>query len=521
MLKVLIVDDELLARLALRTAIPWKEHGFEVVAEAEDGLTGFQYVQKYRPDIVLTDISMPGMNGVELIQKTKEFCPDIELIILSCHNDFEYVKEGLRSGASDYILKLSMSMDELLKELLHLKDKILKRQIRVEASEGKEGREQWPGLLFSLITQEEPIRDEALAEAKKSGLLGEGDYVLLAILAVDCEEGEVPNYNQNTMIEHLAAAVMTRYKVGYYIPFELNRGVVLCQIDDIEAVREKTASMKNMMEELLGLIHDYHGVPASAGISLAGSLSQIKICYRQAYEALQQKFYTGPGQVHVYTEIVPRNLNESSEDSLKDLMKIADTNNLEEIRRQANLWLDRTVASEYPAAGMVRQNIHQLLFKINSNMILTDREEAELEPVEMAYHKIQKQVYLEEMRETLNTFLKKAESSNENSKDIRREVIQAKQYVAQYYRDNIKLSAVAEHVNMNVDYFSHIFKKETGSSFTDYLNGFRIEKAKQLLRSGQYKVYEVAFAVGFQDENYFIRRFKKQTGYTPLEFLRL
>lgn len=82
MLKVLIVDDELLARLALRTAIAWEEHGFEVVAEAEDGITGFQYVEQFQPDIVLTDISMPGMNGVELIKKIKAFRPDTEVIIL-------------------------------------------------------------------------------------------------------------------------------------------------------------------------------------------------------------------------------------------------------------------------------------------------------------------------------------------------------------------------------------------------------------------------------------------------------
>lgn len=520
MLKVLIVDDELLARLALRTALAWEEHGFEVVAEAEDGITGFQYVEQFQPDIVLTDISMPGMNGVELIKKTKEFYPDTEIIILSCHNDFEYVKEGLRSGAANYILKLSMSMEELLKELLQLKEKILKKSVIPNTPLGEQTRGKWPSILFSLITSE-ISSTSILDEGRQYGLLGDGEYAILGILVVDSEDGNVPDYEQRNMIEHLAGAVMAHYKVGIYISFEWNRGVVLCQMNEVIDAEEKRRCMKNMMEELIGLIYDYHGVNASAGISFVGTVSTLKSCYCQAYEAVSQKFYTGSGVVHLYQEHIRDNAEILRNSKGMEPPQTVDVFDLETARTQTQVWLDEISISRYPEISVVKQTIHELLFKIKTEVMMTGDGKTDFSLVEKAYLQIQKQNYLTEMKDTLTQFFLEAENSGGHSKDVRREIIQAKQYVSQYYFHHIKLFDVARQVNMNVDYFSHLFKKETGHSFTDYLNEYRIEKAKQLLLSGQFKVYEAAFAVGFQDENYFIKRFKRQTGYTPSEYMRL
>lgn len=520
MLKVMIVDDELLARLALRTAINWEDHGFEVVAEAEDGLTGYEYVRQYRPDIVLTDISMPGMNGVELIKKTKEFCPEIELIILSCHNDFEYVKEGLRSGAADYILKLSMSMEELLKELLKLKEKILNRQTRQVGQGISQEREKWPGIMFSLITKEEGEYETALGEGKEAGLLDESAYGVLAILSVDSQEGRTPDYPQTAKITRLAEAVMTRYKVGTYIPFEGNRGLILCQAPDLKTAFVKAQGMEQMLGELMGLIYDYHGVRGSGGISLPGRCSGLKVCYCQAYEALSQKFYTGPGMIHRYAKGIGEEVP-VVDGLFRNLLKSMDSLNWDTVGELAGKWMDGIAGYRYPGVLAVKKNMHELLLKIGSHIMVKTEGETMEHLVENAYHQIQKQSFLGEMRETLLDFFAQAEKSGIVCNDTRREIIQAKKYVSQYYTQTIKLAEVAEQVNMNVDYFSHLFKKETGNSFTDYLNRFRIEKAKVLLQSGQYKVYQVAFAVGFQDENYFIRRFKKQTGYTPMEYIRL
>lgn len=520
MLKVLIVDDELLARLALRTAIAWEEHGFEVVAEAEDGITGFQYVEQFQPDIVLTDISMPGMNGVELIKKIKAFRPDTEVIILSCHNDFEYVKEGLRSGAADYILKLSMSMEELLEELLQLKEKILKKSIVPDSPSKELERKKWPDILFSLITSETSDAN-ALDEGRTCGLLENGAYAILGILIVDPQEGNVPDYKQRNMIEHLAQAVMARYKVGIYIPFEQNRGVVLCQMNHTTEGNEKICCMKSMMEELIGLIHDYHGVNASAGISSVGELSFLKACYCQAYEAISQKFYTGPGIVHLYKKKSQESPEAALNKEWKGAPKTIDAFDLETVKNKTQIWLNEISVSRYPEMNVVKKNIHELLFRIKADVMMAGDGKTDISLVEKAYHQIQKQNYLLEMNDTLMQFFSEAENSERHNKDTHREIIEAKKYVSQYYSSHIKLFDVAKHVNMNVDYFSHLFKKETGHSFTEYLNEFRIEKAKPLLLSGQFKVYETAFAVGFQDENYFIKRFKKQTGYTPSEYMRL
>lgn len=510
MLKVLIVDDELLARLALKTAIPWEENGFEVVAEAEDGITGFHYVQEYQPDIVLTDISMPGMNGVELIKKTKQLSPDTEIIILSCHNDFEYVKEGMRLGAADYILKLSMSMDELLQELLKLKEKILKNNRLQKQTDAPAGKEKWAEILFSLVTQEDAYEETVMA-GRQSGLLNEERFVILAVIAVDSEEKVVPNYERSNRIEQLAEAVMSRYKLGNYITIERNKGVILCQAATKEGAETKKSALKTMLEELIGLIADYHSVYASAGLGIITETCRIRDSYLQAYEALSMKFYTGPGKVHQFIERKQKNSYLSPDAAYRELLKAVEEFDLENIMAKAENWIDEISINRYPDIPSVKKDIHELLFKIDAEIVMAGDESVNKSFLETAYHKIQKQNYLHEIKETLNQFLEEVGSFVAADKD-RAEIMRAKKYVSQYYADNIKVSDVAEHVNMSANYFSHLFKKETGSAFTDYLNEFRIEKAKLLLMTGRYKVYEVAFAVGFQDENYFIRRFKKQTG---------
>lgn len=519
MIKVLIVDDELLTRLALRTAIPWEEYGFEVTAEAEDGITGFQFVEKYRPEIVLTDISMPGMNGVELIKKIKAAYPDTEIIILSCHNDFEYVKEGLRSGAADYILKLSMSMEDLLKELLQLKEKILSRNIETAGTVSRPEREQWPRLLFSMITEEGELTDELLEKGRKAGLIGQEEYVITAAVAADGSEEEFANYNQKGVMENLAESVLARYKTGVYIPFENNRGVVLCQIEREQEYGEKLSDLKAMLTELLDLIHDYLGIGASAGIGGLNPVRQLRAGYQQAYAALSDKFYSGPGTLNLWGDKKQVREKSGPDGAFQELLKEISTYDFETVRFHAERWLDLVINCRFPDSGAVRKDIHELLFQIESTFLKPGGADSGL--VEKAYHQLQKQGYAEEMRTTLREFLAEAESCCARVKESKREILMAKQYVGLHYQNNMKLTDVADYVGMNVDYFSHLFKKETGGSFTDYVNEFRIEKSKPLLQSGQIKVYEVAFAVGFQDENYFIRRFKKQTGYTPLEFMRL
>lgn len=518
MLKVLIVDDELLARLALRTAIPWEENGFEVVAEAEDGITGFQYVQQYRPDILLTDISMPGMNGVDLIKKAKEILPEMEIIILSCHNDFEYVKEGMRAGAADYILKLSMSMEGLLNVILQLKDKIIRNNKSVTIPQINTDKDAWIRILFSLITQENLSYEQMIEDGKRIGFLNEGEYALLAVVAVDSNHEELAAGPKDNLLAELAESVMSRYKAGLYVPFDYNRSIIFCQLGGMEEADQRRACLKEMLGEMLGLIQDYLGVNASAGVSSVTSVKQLRTGYQQAYTALSSKFYIGPGNVHIYSDSVHKE-EDSPAVCFKEVLKAVDLYNFEGIQKAVELWLMEIERCKSPHIRTVRKEIHELLFQIGASLSEVGAIQKDSGLVEQAYHMIQGQSYLEEMKETLRRFLKEIEDHYGNVGDCRREIVQARKYVELHYQENIRLLDVANYVNMNVDYFSHLFKKETGTSFTDYLNQYRIDKAKKLLLSGKYKVYETAFAVGFQDENYFIKRFKKQTGFTPMEFI--
>lgn len=133
MYRVLLVDDEKIARIGLRTTFDWERHGFTLVGEASNGQNAMKWIQNQEIDILITDIAMPVMDGLELTRKTKELCPWVKVLLLSCHNDFEYVREGIRLGASDYILKPTLNSDSLITVLNQMK-KSFRKKARTDKS---------------------------------------------------------------------------------------------------------------------------------------------------------------------------------------------------------------------------------------------------------------------------------------------------------------------------------------------------------------------------------------------------
>lgn len=129
MYKVIIVDDEKIVRIGLKTIIKWNENGYELVGEAKDGISAFSMVQKYNPDIIITDLKMPNLDGIGLIKKLKEENYKCKVLVLSNYSDFELVKEAMKLGAVDYILKLTMQPDDLLKILNQMSQQLNKEKL--------------------------------------------------------------------------------------------------------------------------------------------------------------------------------------------------------------------------------------------------------------------------------------------------------------------------------------------------------------------------------------------------------
>jgi two-component system response regulator YesN len=126
--RIIIADDEILARVGIKSLIPWREHGYELIGECENGKKAYDMAKELLPDIIVTDIKMPVMNGIELIRALKAENKDIKFIVLSSYDDFEYVKEAMKLGAEDYILKLQMEPEGLLKVLQNVCNKIVQEK---------------------------------------------------------------------------------------------------------------------------------------------------------------------------------------------------------------------------------------------------------------------------------------------------------------------------------------------------------------------------------------------------------
>lgn len=393
-LKVMLADDELLVRLGIKSLIEWDKHGFSFIGDAPDGMKALELMEQEVPDILLTDIIMPRMGGLELIEIAKKRYPDTLFIVLSSHNEFDYVRKAMKMGVEDYILKTSMKPSELLQILLEASSKIAKRRERassvpvskVHEGTGKESitRMLCEGLHLALThgsganwPEAEPgeeLRPNSFFMILQPQLLREG----------------VQESSAMRMLIHLFQSELGESLVCSPVESE-NRGIVL--LLSVEPAESDSAAIA---DHLIGASSRMLGIALNVGISgTIDGWSEMGRAYAQAKEML----------------------NDS---------RVKET---------------------------AREDINRLL-----------------------------------------------------------------EYMKENFAMDISLRKAADFINISESYLSFIFKKETGTGFTDYLNMLRVEKAAYLLINSNMPIYEIAQQVGYENINYFGRIFKKIKGVSPQKY---
>lgn len=506
----MIVDDELLVRLALRASIEWEDYNMELVAEAEDGLEASEYIEKFRPHIVITDLSMPGMSGIELIRETKAKYPEIEFIVLSCHNEYEYVREAMKLGAADYILKLSMDMDELIKTIVNLRDKMTISKPKESQDPLSEYKGKWQEIILQALRGGSPSRKIYGAEKLSYRIV---------LFESDSFENEEINTSGYKALEGIIEEVYGRDEKAIIIPIDHRRHLLVFKYALEDFSRADTINVENL-NQVITLAYDYLKINMSCGISsVVSDISQIKEAYTEAYSALKRKFYSGPQSINAYES--------------KKILEIRNASNSEEITNHINMlkkekidkYLDGFFRHLKEKQDMhpkvLKKYCHEVLLSLSKNASELFDTAITFDSIEEGYHEIDTAIYIEEIESIMATRLEEfwEEFDNLSHSAYRKEVMVAKNYISQHYDQQINIKEVSNYVDLSADYFSHIFKKEVGISFSKYLNKIRIEKAKILMRSKNLKVYEVAHRVGYENESYFTRKFKSSVGITPLEYI--
>lgn len=534
MFRVMIIDDEPIIRKGIRNIINWKQFDCEVCAEASDGEEGKHLIEELRPDILLTDIRMPGTDGLAMIRAVKDLVSDCKIIILTGYRDFDYVQEAIKLGVFDFVLKptkieeltavLSRAVNEL-KCLLKRSEELgkLKKLFEQNIPVLKEK------LLYDILYGINPNRESVPAQAELLGIRIE--RFILAVVEIDHEDEE-RKFSQFDY--HLYQfGIINTFRDVFSEAFDLisiglNGGGAAFVLQSKVNPPEYMATINEKCAYFQEIIANCFGFTVTVAVSAEGTgVMQLAEKLRECREGLEHKFYLGSNTVIFYGD-------------LKGFIRFEDYSVLEKTQK---LLLDgiktgneRVVGSRlediFTAIGSLeRVNMEYLkefywgtINSINNIRLSVAQAENDKKAATLHLASMQRMIGETESIAELNGLLKEASLSitakvnQYNNKSIKLILRRAMDYIQEHYSEQVTLNEVADNVYVSTCYISRLFKKELGRNFVDYLNGIRMDKARELLRDPRYKTYEVAEKVGIPDAHYFSRLFKKVVGLTPTEY---
>lgn len=508
MKKILIVDDEYIVRIGIKSILDWEQFGYEIIGEADNGKTALEKIQKLNPDIVLTDIKMPIMDGLELIKETTSFNNNIKFVVLSGYNDFETVKSAMKLGAVDYIFKLDINPDDLLKIL----DEI---EINIKSSNSKtliSTKDMVNKLMttpFNYIKQNEykhlmeSLNLKTTSDQMKIHLLSINNYWTLTNKAnTDITKFAVIN---------LISEVITESGSGVVVDMEGSNIVILYPFKVTAEVIEKNFKIFSQYLEMY----------LSLSISCVFEKTNIRDFRKTVLGSIvkiEERFWYETDSSRIIKEkriIIGKGTFDA--DEFRNCLETSDIDaSIKELNRLLQVLYDTclTPAEAREKLTIIYGLIRRYCDKTNPELPNT------ISHISL-YDIITKYEFLCDIRTAVTDYLidyKKVLLNNNGI--IKPEVLNAQKYIRKNISKPISVYEIANHIGMNESYFSYLFKKETGENITEYILDLRIRIAKKLLRTTSMKVHEIANEVGIENANYFSVIFKKNTGMTTKEYKR-
>lgn len=492
--RVLIVEDDKFFRFAVKKVIHWDTYGFEIVGEAVHGAAALEFLERQAAEVVITDMSMPVMNGIELTKALKEKYPDILIIALSAYDDFEFVKESMKLGAQDYILKQDIEKEDVGQTIQNVWEKHMENLAKDSHMHSR--------ILTCLETGDVDERAEVFLEL----YLGSQSGVYLC---------RIENLNEIWQSRNLLEGGGQKKQWLEKSLLELQvKGERLLLLPVKEAhsrkrqMEERDCFIKKL--ELLLKEEDYLG-----GVS--GQRSQMKDLHQMYMEAGKAKEcgrFSRKKGIQIW-DYVKEGFEERKEDFLKEKKDFEGIYTLEDATAALNE-LTEEIVKAMPSEENIQKNYLLLLNGAAGNL---HYEIGKLEFAEMK-ERLGSVRLIQRKHKVCHLFLEHL-FGNREADMMHPSVLQGIQYMRQNYKRDLSLGDISEFVALNETYFSGLFKKDTKKSIPEYLNQIRIEKAKELIKETNGKNYEIAEQVGIGNPSYFSTIFKKQTGMTIQEYRQM
>lgn len=530
MLKMIIADDEFIVRDGLKNIINWEEFGIEVIGDAEDGQEALDLCINLKPDILLTDIKMPLLDGLEVSLKLKELGSNIKIIIISGIQDFNYAKTALSFDAAGYILK-----PVKINELKDVVQKVV-NSINLEKNSMNKFIE-----LQKELSQNIPLIREKFLRNLISGIyispkdvwdkinycslpFEMEDYITAAVLQIDDYEEAIKDYKEeNKQLLTFCVCNITEEILANY-------GHISFSTSEYEYVilfSSKTLDEDlyiEICEELSKYIRKFLNISISIGIgSSVKNVLEINNSYNEALTALEFKFYTGQNSILPIKDFSQQEVNDHPDifkiqDTLIKQIKVGDSESVKELINTLfkSISQNKNLPMEY-----VQSICIELISVISRNLYeLGESLDAILEPKRKIFEAIYKTDTLFSLQSYLLNLLLKVSSyfMSKYSQKNTKIVDLTKKYILKNYMKNISIVDLAKEIYLTPNYLSLIFKQETGETIIEYLTKIRMEQAKKLLESTDLKVVDISQLVGYENPHYFSTAFKRYTKVTPQKY---
>lgn len=497
MYNALVIDDDYLVRSYLKTLDTWGQEEFLITADVRDGEEALEVLKDKEIDLVLTDISMPLMDGIELIRSIRSKDKDVYIIVLSCHDDFKYVKEAMKLGADEYILKNSLKEETLAPVLKQARSEIIKRKAPKETIEIKNN------IIEDLENENENF---ILINKVLSGIetdqenSGVRSYFNSAVISIIVSIKQMTK-EEEIKIQRLRKKIENQLgDVAIY----LGRGVLSCFLDlsdehrssemRQQLIRSATACYRLCVKEEM----DFR-----VGVSeiCMGHLS-VRQAFMQSREAIKQGFYSDKQIIYYSKEL--KSTKEIPK-SAKEMLKYSKTL-FYLVSKEEYKGLCENVCIDFEELRTLDRSVIHWLRHLGED----------ISGKEQNYNYI---VTINQVKEVLDGFAD-TYFSDEGAipETVTAPVKKAVGFVLKNYKNPIGLSETAEEVGVNASYLSYIFSKEMGIGFSTFLLNQRIDCAKKMLRDSDMKITEIALCSGFNDYHYFAKTFKKVTGVSPANY---
>lgn len=523
MYRVIVADDEQIIREGLCKTIPWKVLGLELVGQAEHGLEAWELIHKHQPEIILTDIRMPHLDGIELIRKVREEKIDARIIILSGYSEFEYAQTAVKLGVSDYMMK-PIDISAMCRELHKIKEELDHQYHHEHEVQELKNRLEADGQIVLQQNIMRYLRHSLRTEKFLESLpeeLENSRYCLCALIQLDNFDhitGNMPEERIFTFTQELEEILFSQGEGEPLVIMEESNGrYVILFYGDIET--DVFFCARSYIKRIRMSIthHDY----TSAVSTVFSGIIQCPEAYEMAVSTLERAFLLGTNQDVEPEKEGDTNVPLPDSFDVGRIVHTIATFDKEAIRKefdQIEEDIRKTRRNSFLYTRMMVSFVYGEVIKLLADLHCPIQEI--MDDSTASYRNILTCQTLSGMMSELYSFIAQICDFLEEGRGSGKKVVdRARAYMeAHFANPSLTLDKVAREASMSPNYFSALFKQGAGKSFIASLTEIRLGHAKKLLESGDHRSYEVSYLCGYENPTYFSTIFKRHIGMSPSEY---